>query len=51
LNKIKDAVKDDIEAMAATWSPEEKKECVDATAAAFRGGGAINGYLAGQAAQ
>jgi hypothetical protein len=47
LNQIKDAVKDSIEAMAATWSDIEKKECVDATAAAFRGGGAINSYLSG----
>jgi hypothetical protein len=43
-------VKDSIEAMAATWSDKEKKECVDATAAAFQGGGSINGYLSGQVA-
>jgi len=47
LNKIKDAVKESIEAMAATWSPKEKKKCVDATASAFQGGGAINSYLSG----
>jgi heme oxygenase len=47
LNKIKATVKNDIEEMAARWSREEKDQCVDATAAAFRGGGAINGYLSG----
>jgi len=51
LNKIKDAVKEKIENMAATWSDEEKKECVDATASAFQGGGSINGYLAGRVSQ
>jgi heme oxygenase len=47
LNEIKKRVKDDIEAMAAQWSRQEKDECVDATAAAFRGGGMINSYLGG----
>lgn len=49
LNTIKDTVKTSIEEMAAVWSNEEKRECVDATAAAFRGGGAINSYLSGSA--
>jgi hypothetical protein len=31
--------------MAAEWSREEKDECVNATAGAFRGGGMINSYL------
>ena len=33
--------------MAASWNDEEKRECVDATAAAFQGGGALNAYLSG----
>lgn len=47
LNEIKATVKDDIEAMAAKWSREEKDECVSGTAAAFRYGGGINAYLGG----
>lgn len=47
LNKIKGRVKADIEAMAASWSREEKDECVAATAVAFHGGGGINSYLSG----
>ena len=47
LNEIKADVKGKIEAMAAAWSPEERQECVDATAATFMGGGAINSYLSG----
>lgn len=47
LNKIKDTVKTSIEDMAASWSREEKDQCVDGTAAAFMGGGGINSYLGG----
>lgn len=47
LNKIKDKVKNDIEEMVAKWSREEKDRCVEETAAAFRGGGAVNSYLSG----
>lgn len=47
LNELKAKVKGEIEAMAAQWSDCERQECVDATAAAFQGGGAINGYLSG----
>lgn len=47
LNEIKDRVKGEIEDMVAPWSPEERKRCTDQTAAAFRGGGALNGYLSG----
>lgn len=47
LNEIKGRVKAKIEEMAAQWSPEEKRECVDATSAAFMGGGGINAYLSG----
>ena len=47
LNEIKGRVKEDIEAMAAAWSQEEKDECVAATADAFRGGGGINAHLSG----
>lgn len=44
---IKDHVKEKIESLAATWNNDERKECVNATAAAFKGGGAINSYLSG----
>mmetsp|Transcript_20184 Transcript_20184/g.45740 ORF Transcript_20184/g.45740 Transcript_20184/m.45740 type:complete len:125 (+) Transcript_20184:789-1163(+) len=45
LNEIKDAVKEQFENMASTWSREEKDQCVNETASAFRGGGALNRYL------
>ncbi|VEU37884.1 unnamed protein product [Pseudo-nitzschia multistriata] len=47
LPEIKDRVKEEIEDMAALWSPEERKRCTDQTMAAFRGGGAMNAYLSG----
>jgi len=47
LNEIKDRVKGDIEEIAANWSIEERKRCTDETAAAFKGGGSLNSYLAG----
>lgn len=47
INAIKKTVKQNIEEMAATWSQDEKSQCVDATAAAFRGGGGINANLRG----
>eukprot|EP00591_Stephanopyxis_turris_P013350 CAMPEP_0195520876 /NCGR_PEP_ID=MMETSP0794_2-20130614/17595_1 /TAXON_ID=515487 /ORGANISM="Stephanopyxis turris, Strain CCMP 815" /LENGTH=206 /DNA_ID=CAMNT_0040650311 /DNA_START=322 /DNA_END=942 /DNA_ORIENTATION=- len=47
LNKIKDAVKESIESLAAVWNPEQKAQCVAATAGAFRGGGGLNAYLFG----
>jgi len=47
INEIKDRVKGNIEEIAANWSFEEKKRCSDETAAAFRGGGSLNSYLAG----
>lgn len=47
VNEIKDTVKSSIEEIAATWSREQKDQCVDATAAAFMGGGGINAYLSG----
>lgn len=47
LNEIKARVKADIEATVAKWSQEEKGQCIDATAAAFKGGGALNSYLSG----
>mmetsp|Transcript_3802 Transcript_3802/g.9978 ORF Transcript_3802/g.9978 Transcript_3802/m.9978 type:complete len:272 (+) Transcript_3802:112-927(+) len=47
INQIKDRVKGDIEDMVANWSVEERKRCTDETAAAFRGGGSLNRYLAG----
>ena len=48
LNEIKARVKGKIEDLAASWSADERAECVDATADAFRYAGAINKYLAGQ---
>lgn len=47
LNAIKSKVKDDIEEMVSHWSREQKDSCVNETAAAFRGGGAVNSYLSG----
>lgn len=47
VNDVKTKVKDDIEEMAQIWLQEERDECINATAGAFRGGGAINGYLYG----
>jgi hypothetical protein len=47
VNDLKARVKDDIEELAKTWSREERDECINATPATFRGGGAINGYLYG----
>lgn len=38
-------MKQRIEVMATEWTVEQRKECVDATEAAFQGGGAINSYL------
>jgi len=40
-------VKAEIENMAAAWSDEERKRCVDETAATFRYGGQLNSYLSG----
>ena len=40
-------VKAEIEKMAAAWSDEERKRCVDETAATFRFGGQLNSYLSG----
>mmetsp|Transcript_10133 Transcript_10133/g.14974 ORF Transcript_10133/g.14974 Transcript_10133/m.14974 type:complete len:282 (+) Transcript_10133:226-1071(+) len=47
INKIKAAVKEVIEGMAAKWTQEEKDECVGATAATFRYGGMLNANLSG----
>ena len=46
--QIKKDVKQSIEDLAAKWSREEKDRCVDATMAAFSGGGGLNAYLGGQ---
>jgi heme oxygenase len=40
-------VKNQIEEIAKQWTREERDNCVNATAGAFKGGGAINGYLYG----
>jgi heme oxygenase (biliverdin-producing, ferredoxin) len=45
LNQMKATVKEAIEDLARNWSKEERQECVDATAAAFAMGGALNSYL------
>eukprot|EP00546_Thalassionema_frauenfeldii_P014641 CAMPEP_0178930316 /NCGR_PEP_ID=MMETSP0786-20121207/21152_1 /TAXON_ID=186022 /ORGANISM="Thalassionema frauenfeldii, Strain CCMP 1798" /LENGTH=253 /DNA_ID=CAMNT_0020606799 /DNA_START=54 /DNA_END=815 /DNA_ORIENTATION=- len=47
IKELKESVKNDIESMAATWSREEKDECVSETANAFRGGGGVNSNLNG----
>ncbi|KAL7481728.1 hypothetical protein ACHAW6_007417 [Cyclotella cf. meneghiniana] len=47
VNDLKSKVKDDIELLAREWTREERDECISATSAAFKGGGAINGYLYG----
>jgi|EP01083_Nonionella_stella_P012588 heme oxygenase len=47
INKIKETVKTSIEDMAASWSREQKDQCVEGTADAFIGGGGINAYLSG----
>ena len=49
LNEIKSRVKASIEDMAASWSEDEKQDCVSGTADAFQLGFAINGYLMGGA--
>jgi len=48
LDVIKHDVKTNIEALAVSWSKEEKAQCVDTTAAAFRFGGALNSYFSGR---
>ena len=47
VNELKDSVKGKIEELAKSWNREERDSCIDATAAAFMGGGGINGYLYG----
>jgi len=48
LQQMKEGVKGDIESMAATWSREEKDDCVNQTRYAFRGGGGVNFNLSGK---
>jgi len=48
VNKIKGDIKKDIEKLAASWTKEQRQQCVDATAAAFMGGGSINSNLGGR---
>ena len=40
-------MKNQIEEIAKLWTRTERDECINATANAFKGGGAINGYLHG----
>lgn len=47
INELKVTVKNSIEELVATWTREQKDVCVDATAAAFQGGGSLNSYLGG----
>ena len=47
VNELKDSVKGKIEELAKSWNRKERDSCIDATAAAFMGGGGINGYLYG----
>ena len=44
---MKTAVKSSIEDIAASWSEDERQECVAGTAGAFLGGGSINAHLSG----
>ena len=44
---MKAEVKETIESMAASWSSDEKQECIDATAGPFQGGGGVNSHLSG----
>jgi len=48
VNELKPRVKTQIEELAKQWSREERDQCINATAGAFKGGGAINGYLYGR---
>jgi len=48
VNGMKDTVKGQIEELAKGWNRQERDSCIDATAAAFMGGGSINGYLYGR---
>jgi len=45
LPQLKSRTKSIIESIAATWTEKEKQRCAEATAAAFKGGGAINSYI------
>lgn len=47
VNELKARVKGEIENLAKEWNREERDNCINATAGAFKGGGAINGYLYG----
>jgi hypothetical protein len=47
LNDIKIKVKEAIETVASSWTIAERQQCIDATKAAFQGGGAINSHLSG----
>lgn len=47
VNELKAKVKGQIEELARDWTRDERDKCINATAAAFKGGGAINGYLYG----
>ena len=47
VNELKAKVKDLIEDIAKSWTRKERDECINATMDAFKGGGAINGYLSG----
>eukprot|EP00984_Skeletonema_dohrnii_P033396 scaffold29811_cov100-Skeletonema_dohrnii-CCMP3373.AAC.1 len=51
VNGLKDTVKGQIEELAKGWNRQERDSCIDATAAAFMGGGGINGTLSQQSNQ
>lgn len=48
VNELKPRVKNLIEELAKQWSREERDNCINATAGAFKGGGGLNGYLFGR---
>lgn len=47
LNSYMAAVKNNIEVLAKTWTPEERQACLEETENCFRFGGALTSYLKG----
>jgi hypothetical protein len=47
LAELKARTKRKIDDLAASWTPEQRRECVGATPGAFEGGAAVNSHLMG----
>jgi heme oxygenase len=47
LAELKSRTKRKIDDLAASWTPAQRQECVDATLDAFAGGAAVNSHLSG----